>query len=85
MSTSLHRFRTVSIAIRSMSRSMSLCNSVKAGVVGVTAACAATFYRVGIHEPVIQKILRHSHRSMTTSCYIKSAAEGVTEAMRQFE
>lgn len=45
----------------------------------------SNLYRLGIHELVIQKILRHSNVSTTTSYYIKSTASDVTEAMAQFE
>lgn len=45
----------------------------------------SNLYRLGIHELVIQKILRHSNVSTTTSYYIKSTASDVAEAMKQFE
>ena len=45
----------------------------------------SNLYRLGVHENVIQKILRHSNESTTTSYYIKSTASDVTEAMQQFE
>jgi integrase len=44
----------------------------------------SNLYRLGIHELVIQKILRHSNVSTTTSYYIKSTASDVTEAMHKF-
>jgi len=45
----------------------------------------SNLYRLGIHELVIQKILRHSNVSTTTTYYIKSTAPDVTEAMQKFE
>lgn len=45
----------------------------------------SNLYRLGVHEKVIQKILRHSNVSTTTTYYIKSTAPDVTEAMQQFE
>ena len=45
----------------------------------------SNLYRLGIHEMVIQKILRHSNVSTTTSYYIKSTALDVADAMKQFE
>ncbi|MFZ3188615.1 MAG: tyrosine-type recombinase/integrase, partial [Candidatus Sulfotelmatobacter sp.] len=45
----------------------------------------SNLYRLGVHEKVIQKILRHSNVSTTTSYYIKSTAPDVTAAMQQFE
>jgi hypothetical protein len=45
----------------------------------------SNLYRLGIHELVIQKILRHSNVSTTTTYYIKSTASDVKEAMQQFE
>jgi len=44
----------------------------------------SNLYRLGVHELVIQKILRHSNVSTTTSYYIKSTASDVTEAMQKF-
>jgi integrase len=45
----------------------------------------SNLYRLGIHELVIQRILRHSNVSTTTSYYIKSTGQDVAEAMKQFE
>lgn len=45
----------------------------------------SNLYRLGVHELVIQKILRHSNVSTTTTYYVKSTPADVTEAMRQFE
>jgi integrase len=45
----------------------------------------SNLYRLGVHELVIQKILRHSNVSTTTTYYIKSTASDVVEAMQQFE
>jgi integrase len=45
----------------------------------------SNLYRLGVHELVIQKILRHSNVSTTTSYYIKSTGADVAEAMKQFE
>jgi integrase len=45
----------------------------------------SNLYRLGTHELVIQKILRHSNVSTTTSYYIKSTSTDVTEAMTQLE
>jgi integrase len=46
---------------------------------------ASTLYRLGVHELVIQKILRHSNVSTTTTYYIKSTSADVTEATARFE
>lgn len=45
----------------------------------------SNLYRLGVHDKVIQKILRHSNVATTTTYYIKSTASDVTEAMQQFE
>jgi len=45
----------------------------------------SNLYRLGVHDKVIQKILRHSNVATTTTYYIKSTALDVTEAMKQFE
>jgi integrase len=45
----------------------------------------SNLYRLGVHELVIQKILRHSNVSTTTAYYIKTTSSDVTEAMQQFE
>jgi integrase len=45
----------------------------------------SNLYRLGVHEKVIQKILRHSNVTTTQTYYIKSTANDVTEAMQQFE
>jgi integrase len=45
----------------------------------------SNLYRLGVHDKVIQKILRHSNVSTTTTYYIKSTALDVTAAMQQFE
>ncbi len=45
----------------------------------------SNLYRLGVHDKVIQKILRHSNVSTTTTYYIKSTATDVAEAMQQFE
>jgi integrase len=45
----------------------------------------SNLYRLGVHELVIQKVLRHSNVSTTTSYYIKSTSTDVMEAMAQFE
>lgn len=45
----------------------------------------SNLYRLGVHDKVIQKILRHSNVSTTTTYYIKSTASDVAEAMQQFE
>jgi integrase len=45
----------------------------------------SNLYRLGVHEKVIQKILRHSNVSTTMSYYVKSTALDVTDAMKQFE
>jgi integrase len=45
----------------------------------------SNLYRLGVHELVIQRILRHSNVSTTTSYYIKSTGRDVAEAMKQFE
>jgi integrase len=45
----------------------------------------SNLYRLGVHEMVIQKILRHSNVSTTKTYYIKSTSADVTEAMAQLE
>jgi integrase len=45
----------------------------------------SNLYRLGIHDKVIQMILRHSNVSTTTTYYIKSTASDVADAMKQFE
>lgn len=45
----------------------------------------SNLYRLGVHDKVIQKILRHSNVSTTTTYYIKSTPKDVTDAMQQFE
>jgi integrase len=45
----------------------------------------SNLYRLGIHELVIQRILRHSNVSTTTTYYIKSTQTDVTDAMSRFE
>jgi len=45
----------------------------------------SNLYRLGVHDKVIQKILRHSNLSTTMGFYVKSTASDVTEAMQQFE
>ncbi|SPF32102.1 putative Phage integrase [Candidatus Sulfotelmatobacter kueseliae] len=45
----------------------------------------SNLYRMGVHELVIQKILRHSNVATTTSYYVKTTASDVKEAMEQFE
>lgn len=42
-------------------------------------------YRLGVHEMVIQRILRHSNVSTTATYYIKTAAEDVRGAMEKLE
>ena len=39
----------------------------------------SNLYRLGVHELVIQRILRHANVSTTASYYIKSAADDVRE------
>jgi len=45
----------------------------------------SNLYRLGVHEPVIQRILPHSNVSTTINYYIKTTAPDVTEAMQKFE
>lgn len=45
----------------------------------------SNLYRLGVHDKVIQKILRHSNVATTTTYYIKSTASDVADAMQQFE
>ncbi len=45
----------------------------------------SNLYRLGIHDKVIQKILRHSNVTTTVTYYIKSTPKDVTDAMQQFE
>lgn len=45
----------------------------------------SNLYRLGVHELVIQKILRHSNVATTTSYYIKSTPADVAAAMAEFE
>ena len=45
----------------------------------------SNLYRLGVHELVIQRILRHANVSTTASYYIKSAADDVRNAMTKLE
>lgn len=45
----------------------------------------SNLYRLGVYDKVIQKILRHSNVSTTTTYYIKSNSADVTAAMEKFE
>jgi hypothetical protein len=45
----------------------------------------SNLYRLGVHELVIQKILRHSNVSTTTTYYVKSTPADVMQAMVQLE
>ncbi|MGO9518123.1 MAG: hypothetical protein ACLPND_13850, partial [Candidatus Korobacteraceae bacterium] len=45
----------------------------------------SNLYRLGVHELVIQRILRHANVSTTASYYIKSAADDVRNAMAKLE
>lgn len=45
----------------------------------------SNLYRLGVHELVIQRILRHANVSTTASYYIKSAADDVRMAMEKLE
>jgi integrase len=45
----------------------------------------SNLYRLGVHDKVIQKILRHSNVSTTTGYYIKSTSSDVVEAMEKLE
>jgi integrase len=45
----------------------------------------SNLYRLGVHELVIQRILRHANVSTTASYYIKSAADDVRSAMTKLE
>jgi integrase len=45
----------------------------------------SNLYRLGVHDKVIQKILRYSNVATTTTYYIKSTAGDVTDAMQQLE
>jgi integrase len=45
----------------------------------------SNLYRLGVHEKVIQAILRHANVSTTATCYIKTAAEDVRAGMATLE
>jgi len=45
----------------------------------------SNLYRLGVHELVIQRILRHANVSTTATYYIKSAADDVRKAMAKLE
>ncbi len=45
----------------------------------------SNLYRLGVHELVIQRILRHANVSTTASYHIKSAADDVRNAMTKLE
>ena len=45
----------------------------------------SNLYRMGVHEMVIQRILRHSNVSTTATYYIKTAAGDVRGAMEKLE
>jgi len=50
-----------------------------------TARLGSNPYRLGVHDKVIQAILRHSNVTTTTTYGIKSTASDVAEAIQQFE
>ena len=45
----------------------------------------SNLYRVGVHELVTQKILRHSNGSTTTTYYIKSTSKDVLQGLQGME
>ncbi|HEY6371998.1 MAG TPA: hypothetical protein VIX37_15580 [Candidatus Sulfotelmatobacter sp.] len=45
----------------------------------------SNLYRLGVHDKVIQAILRHSNVNVTLAYYIKSASSDVLAAMGKFE
>jgi hypothetical protein len=45
----------------------------------------SNLYRLGVHDKVIQRILRHANVSTTTGYYIKSQAKDVLDAMTKLE
>lgn len=46
---------------------------------------ASNLNRLGVDDSVIQRILRHSSITVTQSCYIKTAADDLREAMGKLE
>lgn len=46
---------------------------------------ASSLYRLGVPDPAIQRILRHSNVSTTATYYIKTAADDVRNAMTMLE
>ena len=46
---------------------------------------ATNLNRLGVDDSVIQRILRHSHVSVTQACYIKTASEDAKAAMQKLE
>jgi hypothetical protein len=45
----------------------------------------SNLYRLGVPRMVIQRILRHANVSTTATCYIKTAADDVRNAMAKLE
>jgi integrase len=45
----------------------------------------SNLYRLGVHDKVIQQILRHSNVAVTLSYYIKSSADDALDAMERLE
>jgi hypothetical protein len=45
----------------------------------------SNLYKLGVHELVIQRILRHANVTTTSGYYIKTAADDVQSAMAKLE